>query len=362
VKLTRHPANPILRPDPASDWDTASTCNPGAAFDGREFLLLYRGGADDSQHVISLGLATSADGIRFERHGKHPVFGPSRDGFDAGCVEDPRIVRFGNTWFVTYAARAFAPGPYWRKTVPQTANNPACSGDLPLAQRTNLTRSAIAATPDFKTWHRLGPVTSPVLDDRDAILFPAVVNGKYAMLHRPANPGSELAAARLGIRIAFSDDLLYWPESHLLAGPEYDWEYQKIGGNAPPVLTPHGWLVLYHGVDRHSTYRVGAMILDAADPRRILGRTREPILEPEADFEKNGLVNNVVFPCGNLVVDGELRVYYGGADTVCCLATAPLDLLVKHVLAQPVEPTVATMSSEQTNKPHRILSGEAGRT
>ena len=93
--------------------------------------------------------------------------------------------------------------------------------------------------------------------------------------------------------------------------------------------------MLYHGVDKQFTYRVGAMLLDLNNPMKILARSPEPILEPEAEYERNGVVKNVVFPCGNVVIDGTLFVYYGGADKVCCVATAPLNKLVGDLLKHP---------------------------
>ncbi|MDQ4013991.1 MAG: glycosidase, partial [Thermoproteota archaeon] len=108
----------------------------------------------------------------------------------------------------------------------------------------------------------------------------------------------------------------------------------KVGAGIPPIKTKKGWLVIYHGVSRDKVYSAGAALLDLARPSRIVGRTRSPILEPEEPYERFGDVNNVVFPTGACVVNKELYVYYGGADKVCCLATANLDALVEHILKE----------------------------
>jgi predicted GH43/DUF377 family glycosyl hydrolase len=329
MKLERYENNPILEPVPGSDWESVCTCNPAAWYDGKRVYLLYRGAPEGDEHPIYFGLATSTNGRDFERDPANPVFGPCEGAFDGGCVEDPRIVQFGDTYFVTYATRAFYPAAYYRKIFPLNHFNPDMPPEAPLAIRENLTRSALAATRDFKTWYRFGPITRATEDNRDVIIFPEQVGGRFVMLHRPAEwVGEEYGCNQPSIWLSFSDDLLAWHEDHLLAVPEADWEGGKIGGSAPPLRTEHGWFMLYHGVDRNKAYHVGAMLLDLENPLKILGRTPEPILSPEMPYECEGLVPNVVFPCGNVVIDGVLHVYYGGADRCCGLATAPFDELV----------------------------------
>ncbi|HBA83409.1 MAG TPA: glycosidase [Verrucomicrobia bacterium] len=334
MKLKRCDQNPILSPVPGSSWESLCVCNPAASFDGKKVSLLYRAAPADAEHPIYFGLAESTDGFRFKRVSAKPVFGPSADGFDAGCVEDPRIVRMGKTFYVTYAARLFAPGRYFDK-VPLTKFVPAPykSRLAPAMARLNLTRTGLASTTDFKTWHRLGPITPATVDDRDAILFPEQISGRFFMTHRPVSwIGKEYGCSKPSIWLSSSTDLLDWNEHRVLAQPAFDWESEKIGGSTPPIRTPKGWLMLYHGVDKKKVYRVGAMLLDLKNPAKVIARLPTPILEPETDYEKNGLVKNVVFPCGNIVIKGILFVYYGGADTCCCVATIKLNDLVKDLL------------------------------
>ncbi len=334
MKLERFDGNPILEPLRGSSWESLCVCNPAAWQDGRKVSLLYRASAADARHVIRFGLAESRDGFRFKRVSAEPVFGPSQDGFDAGCVEDPRVVRFGKVFYVTYAARLFAPGKYFEK-VPLTRYVPAAfrPASAPAAARENLTRSGLAATRDFKTWLRLGPITPADVDDRDVVIFPEKIGGQYVMMHRPVDwVGRGYGCRRASIWMSRSKDLLTWSEDHLLAQPEQEWEERKIGGSTPPIKTPAGWLTLYHAVDRKKVYRVGAMLLDLHDPRKIVARLPHPILEPEEEYERQGLVKNVVFPCGNIVRNGRLFVYYGGADTCCCVATVELNKLLGEFL------------------------------
>ncbi len=125
-----------------------------------------------------------------------------------------------------------------------------------------------------------------------------------------------------------------WLRSMAYIPPRGDsWDSEKIGLSAPPIKTEHGWLLFYHGVSRQShEYRIGGMLLDLHDPSIVLSRTPWPILEPETQFERHGIVNNVVFPCGAVVVGDTLFIYYGGADTVVCVGTLGMKELLQYML------------------------------
>jgi predicted GH43/DUF377 family glycosyl hydrolase len=250
-------------------------------------------------------------------------------------VEDPRIVKLGDTFYITYAYRPYAPGRYW--TFPHdVVRLPACDGFAPKAWAKSLGNTGLAMTKDFRSFRRLGRLTSPVLDDRDVILFPEKVGGKFVMLHRPKDwVGASYGVSEPSIWIKFSDDLLAWedkPSTLLLTGRPNSWE-EKIGGSTPPILTDEGWLMLYHGVADGglAQYSVGALLLKADDPTVVLARTPEPILEPELPYETQGFYNGCVFPTGNVVVDGTLYVYYGAADKHVGVATCKLDELLKYL-------------------------------
>ena len=336
MKLLKYKGNPILSPKADSPWENLVTCNPGVIYDNGTFYMLYRAAGDDEDHVIRFGLATSRDGFHFTRMSGEPAFGPSLDGPDSGCVEDPRIVKFGDTFYITYAYRPYAPGRYW--TFPHdVVRLPACDGFAPKAWAKSLGNTGLAMTKDFRSFRRLGRLTSPVLDDRDVILFPQKVEGRYVMLHRPKDwVGPSYGVSEPSIWIKFSDDLLAWedkPSTLLLTGRPHSWE-EKIGGSTPPILTDEGWLMLYHGVADGglAQYSVGALLLKADDPTVVLARTPEPILEPELPYETSGFYKGCVFPTGNVVVDGTLYVYYGAADKYVGVATCKLDELIKYLL------------------------------
>lgn len=331
MKLQKHPDNPILRPHPDHPWESLAVCNPGVIYHDGIFHMLYRAAGNDPEHIIRFGLATSRDGLVFQRDGEQPILSPSADGPDAGCIEDPRIVKLDGHFYITYAYRAINPRQYWLQQ-----NNAAYSPDdptLPPLLGYNMTASGLLLSDDLRTFRRLGRITRSDVDDRDVILFPEKIGGRYVMLHRPMQwKGPGYNTEHPAIWLCYSDDLMSWSESVLLAKGEAGWEH-KIGGSTPPLRTPHGWFVIYHAVDAEGVYRVGVLMLDLEDPSKVIARTPEPIMEPEANFEWNGLYpHGVVFPTANVVVDDVLYVYYGCADETIGVATADFPALVEHVM------------------------------
>lgn len=333
--LKKYENNPVLSPNPANNWENLVVCNPGVWYEDGTFYMLYRAAGDDENHIIRFGLATSKDGFNFNRTSNLPAFGPSEDGPDSGCVEDARIVKFDDYFYVTYAFRPFHPGQYWK-----FAHDEVLTWDhgknAPCFLQKNMANTALAMTKDFKNWIRLGRITQSNIDDRDVILFPEKINGKFAMLHRPKEwVGPKWGPEFPAIWLRYSDDLLNWEEpSHLLMqGIKGGWE-EKIGGSTPPLKTDNGWLVLYHGVENggNGYYSVGAVLLDLNDPTKIIGRTLEPLMWPEFDYELEGFYKGCVFPTGNVIIGDTLYVYYGGADKYVGVATCSVNDLVGHLL------------------------------
>ncbi len=330
-KLEKWEGNPVLSPKPGSPWEDLAVCNPGAWYEDGKFYLLYRAAGDDREHVIRMGLAVSEDGLHFERASDQPAFAPHPDGPDGGCVEDARIVKFDDIYYVTYAYRPYPPGRYWERD--RDYRPPKFPDTAPLIERTNQTNTGLAATKDFRTWRRLGRIMPSTLDDRDVIIFPEKIAGRYVMLHRPMQwVGPDYGCDRPSIWLAFADDLLTWGDDVLLVTAEFEWEGGKIGGSTPPLRTSEGWLTLYHAVGADWRYRIGVMMLDLEDPSRIVARAPDFIMEPEFDYEIEGFYQGCVFPTGNVIVDGTLFVYYGGADRFVCCATAPVQDLIDYVM------------------------------
>lgn len=335
--LKKSESNPILSPNPSNDWENLAVCNPGAWYENGTFYLLYRAAGDDEDHYIRFGLARSYDGVNFERANKCPVFGPSCNGPDMGGVEDARIVKFGDEFYVTYAYRSFPPGRYW--TFPHdVVRLPQAGPDAPAVYRENIANSGLAMTKDFITWRRLGRITQSNLDDRDVILFPEKINGKFVLLHRPKEwVGEKYGCKHPAIWITYSDDLMVWNEKSdlLMQGKIGTWE-EKIGGSTPPLRTKDGWLLLYHGVEEGGKgyYRVGVALLDINDPKKVIARSENFIMEPEFEYEIKGFYNGCVFPTGNVIVDDTLYVYYGAADKNIGQATCSVTELLDYLKTQ----------------------------
>jgi predicted GH43/DUF377 family glycosyl hydrolase len=301
VLFERAAANPILT---ARDWPypAHSVFNAGACQVGDETILLVR--VEDRRGHSHLTVARSNDGVSNWHIDSSPSFpaDPKNHSEEAWGVEDPRLtwVEDRNEWLIAY-----------------TAYSP--SGPM----------VSMARTKDFKSFSRLGPVMPP--EDKDAALFPRRFGNRYAMIHRPVSAGSSGAH----IWISFSPDLVHWGDHHILLQARRGawWDANKIGLSPPPLETKDGWLILYHGV-RHTPagclYRLGLALLDLEDPRKVLRRSDEWVFAPETQYERQGDVNGVVFPCGWILnkATGAIRMYYGGADTCIALATAQVsDLL-----------------------------------
>ncbi|MFP4057719.1 MAG: glycosidase [Candidatus Brocadiia bacterium] len=334
--LSRYEGNPVLEPRPQA-WDAVSVFNPGAILREGRVHMLYRAVSDIGRYVSRFGLAVSEDGRRFRRACEEPVFEPQAD-YEVGGVEDARITRDGDDFLVTYAAVSVVPGPVY-----EGMDFFRVTREDPYAERPGIpplgpSFTGLLRTRDFRSFTQEGLLTPPGLDDRDGVLFPQRVGGRYAMLHRPSSwVGEPYGTAKPSIWLAFSDDLRAWdygqgPE-YLLLEPQAPWEGAKVGAGPPPIRTDAGWLVLYHGVDRRYVYRVGAALLDLDDPLKVLARTPEPLLEPREEWERVGIIPNVVFPTAAVPgPDGELLVYYGAADRVVGLATADVGELLDHLL------------------------------
>ena len=341
VQLTRSAHNPILSPDPDSPWQSLVVTNPGAVYDEArgKVVLLYRAAGHDVEHRIYVGLAESDDGVHFTRVSDEPVLAPSTEGAcDAGGVEDPRVMRIGEWYYVTYASRAFPAGQYWLMAG-NPYRPPNCPDAFPVKFRENLTTTSLAVTKDFRSWRRCGPVTDPRYDDRDVYFLPEQIGGMWWMIHRPMEwVGKAFGTDEPAMWINRSDDLLHWDSSSsvLLAKAEQPWE-EKIGGNTPPIRTEAGWMTLYHGKGPDGYYRVGAMLLDLDDPTRVLHRSTGWLMQPEEPYETQGCydMGGVVFPCGAVVLDGVLHVYYGGADKYVGLATVPMNQLLDYLTSCP---------------------------
>jgi len=296
-------SNPILT---AKDWPypVHRAFNPGATLlpDGTTLLLCR---VEDRRGISHLSAARSVDGVGDWHIDATPTFAPddAHHPEETWGVEDPRI-----TWVPELA----------RYAVVYTAYSPPGPG------------VSLALTEDFRVFERLGMILSP--DDKDAALFPRRIAGAWALIHRPiGRDGAHMW-------MSSSTDLRHWENRRMILDARAGawWDARKIGLSPPPIETPHGWLVLYHGVRQTAAgclYRLGLALFDLDEPERCLRRGDEWVFGPERPYETFGDVGNVVFPCGvTLAPDGDtLRVYYGGADSCIALATASVRELLAHL-------------------------------
>jgi predicted GH43/DUF377 family glycosyl hydrolase len=340
LKVVRCPENPIVRPG-LYEWRMAVTFNPAVIYDEGKFYMYERAAGGLRPFHCYIGMLESEDGIHFKHTLPEPVITPEMCGSKYGSVQDPRIVRIDETYYITFAFRPYA----WCSNptgvgVPESyqVEFPGFSGK----DEDNQTRSGVAASKDRIHWTIVGWVNPPPADDRNVILFPEKINGRFAVLRRPSafvGTDTKHTDEQPCIRISFSDDLKSWSEPQVVIRPQYKWEDNRIGGSTPPIRTKDGWLVFYHGVQsiypptRRVVYRMSAMLLDLKDPTKVLARCPEPIMEPQEYYEKFGLyIPNVIFPTAAVVKDGLVHIYYGVCDTAIALATISLDDLLRHIL------------------------------
>jgi beta-1,2-mannobiose phosphorylase / 1,2-beta-oligomannan phosphorylase len=302
----RAKTNPIIEPIPRNLWEAKGTFNPAAIKLKNKIHILYRTFSNDDTSYI--GYASSKDGIKIDERLPDPIYVP-REGFEmknnpgnSGC-EDPRLTKIGSNIYMCYTAFNGV-GP-------------------PRVAITSITEKNFLA----KKWEWKTPIliTPDGFDDKDTCIFPEKVEGQYFVLHRVGNEMCGDYFTSLDFKTQTVKKCIR------IIGPRINtWDSSKVGISAPPIKTKAGWLLLYHGVSKsHNTYRVGAVLLDKKDPAIVLARTADPIFEPEEQYEKFGIVNNVVFPCGMVEKKGLLYIYYGGADTVTGVATIELDILLR---------------------------------
>ncbi|MFQ6048113.1 MAG: glycoside hydrolase family 130 protein [Phycisphaerae bacterium] len=231
-----------------------------------------------------LRLARSRDARDFEVD-RQPALGPMQACEEFG-LEDPRITPLEGRYWITYTA----------------------------VSRHGIA-TALASTSDFVSFECHGVIFAP--ENRDVTIFPARFGRRYACHHRPVPS----ALGQPDIWLAWSQDLLHWGEHAWVMGARPGrWDGGRIGAGSVPIRTDRGWLVIYHGADEKLRYYLAAALLDADDPGRVLARSSEPLLTAQAEYEKHGFFDNVVFACGAIADGDMLSVYYGAAD--CCLAGA----------------------------------------
>ena len=298
--VKKYVRNPIITREDVS-FKVNSIFNPGVTKFGDKYLLLCR--VEMPSGKSSFVLAESKDGYKFKIQDK-PVLTPEDHNefyeYVEWGIEDARITKIEGTYYLTYTG--------------YSRHNPLVM---------------LSETKDFKFFKIHGPITEP--SNKDCALFPEKINGFYWKVDRPSYDDEH------NIWISRSPDLIHWGGYKMLMEPEQGtWEANKIGSSSCPVRTNKGWLMLYHGVRGFgisSIYKLGVVLLDLDKPWKVIGKSKEPIIFPEENYERVGDVNNVIFSNGLILEDnGKVKIYYSGADMNICLAESSLDYLIKICL------------------------------
>jgi len=296
MEIERFTKNPILTAEDVP-FKVNSIFNAGAVKFNGEYLLLCR--VEMPIGRSSLIIARSKDGKNFTVDAE-PCVKPEDHGefnyLTEWGVEDPRIAKVEGTYLITYTGY---------------------SKHLPVVM--------LAETKDFKKFNFFGPITEP--SNKDCAIFPEKIDGYYWKMDRPSPEKDN------SIWLNRSPDLIHWGGFRFLIEPiSGTWAANKIGGSTPPIRTKEGWLFLFHGVRGFgfgSIYKIGVMLVDLEKPWVIKSYSREPILSPEKIYERVGDVQNVVFGNGWIVEDnGDVKIYYSGADTNICLAETNIKYLL----------------------------------
>ncbi|WP_420238271.1 glycosidase [Telmatobacter bradus] len=298
--FTRHLGNPLLS---HANWPYPinSVMNAGAVLlpDGVTLLLCR---VEDRSGLSHLCAARSANGIDNWRIDPKPTLMANPEQFpeEIWGIEDPRITYVPELEQYAVAYTSFARG------------GPGVS---------------LALTKDFHTFERFGVIMSP--EDKDAALLPRRIGGRWALIHRP------MTALGAHMWISYSPDLRHWGSHKIILEARRGgwWDANKIGLCSPPIETAAGWLMIYHGVRQTasgSIYRLGLALFDLERPDVCLQRGNSWVFGPEAPYERNGDVSDVVFPCGQTIAaDGDtINLYYGAADSCIALATGSIRRLL----------------------------------
>jgi predicted GH43/DUF377 family glycosyl hydrolase len=286
---------PILAPR-GTGWESAGTFNPAVVMRGDKVVMLYR--AQDKQGTSRIGYAESPDGIHFTRR-DDPVLSPSAPYEENGGVEDPRLVQFGDTYYLTYTG-------YNKKDA----------------------QLCLATSKDLVHWQRQGVIIPAnkgnwnVKWTKSGAIVPEKIDGKYWMYFLGTSADNKDQAG-----LAFSEDLMHWTEATrtpvLPVRPgQFDSRVAEPGPS--PIITPKGIVLVYNGADDKLVYRTGIAIFDRQDPRKLIWRSDRPIFQPEKEWEQVGQVPNVVFVEGMVQRGERYLFYYGAGDKYVGVAETPI--------------------------------------
>ncbi|MDA1169523.1 MAG: hypothetical protein O3A36_04245 [bacterium] len=313
LRATRSPLEPIIIPraDNLHWWERNGIFNAGVTKYRDKIVLIYR--AYDDYRMSRLGIATSNNGVDFKLY-DHPIIDTDpTDEFERIGIEDPRVTKIEDTYYIVHTSASY-------KKI-GTQSDVSKEDYIPWRVRTGM-----HSTKDFKSFIHHG-VILPDIPAKNASLLPEKIDGAFGIYYREFVPGGTV------LKVSFTKDFSSWFGTKEISWPEHDtWTSLKFGLGSQPISIPQGNLMVSHGVDTTSAYRLGLMLFSKEDPSKLLWHTG-PILEPETPYEKVGFVPNVVYTCGAIIEGDELWIYYGGADRVigrAILQMKDIDLAIQE--------------------------------
>tara|TARA_B100001971_G_C18239022_1_gene569441 strand:- start:1124 stop:2170 length:1047 start_codon:yes stop_codon:yes gene_type:complete len=336
LNIKRHGV--LLRPS-KNKFESKGVFNPACIKKDNEVHMFYR--AWDHTNKSTIGYAKLDGPLKVVERWDKPFMTQSSN--TEYSIEDPRIVKIGDTYYLTYIAYdgknvriAYATSNDLITFKKQGVVSPNISYD----KAEDIFRACQSKLKEryflFESFFKDIVGKDVLLWDKDAFLFPKKIKGKYALVHRIL-PDIQVIYFK-----NFKDlTLAYWKKyfdkfnKYVMLESKYWFESRNIGGGCPPILTDQGWLLIYHAVDdmnQGKIYRAGAALLDRHNPTKEIGRLREPLIVPEKSYEKIGNVNNVVFPTGAVEFDDRLYIYYGAADSKIATFSVKTNDLIKEIL------------------------------
>lgn len=340
LELNRSISNPILKPRNDKNWDNEGSFNPAAIKIGDETHLLYRAVGGDG--VSRVGHASSHDGMIFDDRSEFPIFvmdNPRKlhslpesqrynpvmypSGGSWGGCEDPRVVNIDGTLYMTF--NAFDGWDFIRIGVSSIKEK------------------------DFKdkkwNWSRTTLISPAGQINKNWVLFPEKINGKFAILHSLSpqvqvdyvDNLDQLGSGAIKIESKFGQK-----------SPRETWDTWIRGAGPPPLKTKEGWLVFYHATNKADPhrYKVGILLLDLKNPTRVLARSKGPVLLPDKWYENDGKPG-IVYACGAILEKDKVNVYYGGGDKYVCMASAPLKDILSYLKLQGPEPSFKAVKGKE---------------
>jgi len=324
-------------------FENDSVLNPAIMQEGKTIHMLYR--AVSAGNYSTIGYCKLSGAKEIVQRNNKPILIPSTEEASNG-IEDPRIVKIDGVYYITYTSfnGINALGTLSTSSDLITFTNhgvivPQFTFDefKRLAECTNLINPKYFR--HVRHFHRSKKV---FIWDKDVIFFPRRINGKLAFLHR-IRPGIQLVLATSLddlTREFWNDYFLHFNEHIILDPIGSHHESSFLGGGCPPIETTEGWLLIYHGVfdtAKGYVYSAAAALLDIDNPTKVIGRLPYPLLFPELDYEKNGIVDNIVFPTGTALFDDRLYIYYGAADRCIACASVSFSELIKELKLNSVD-------------------------